>query len=145
MNRDDIQTYIWVREDDGAIMWESVLGRHLSPQMLKRVLALVEDHATDTRIDWPSVWKDYDKREATLGNKCSQDAATLVLEDGQRVYPCWCGETHRGAWAAETWSHHNCLHREPLVTLGPAQELGTIQTVCGLCGKVFIVDTRVKP
>lgn len=51
----------------------------------------------------------------------------------KRVYPCRCGDTHRGEWAAETWNHHNCYHREPLVRFEDVQDW----YICGECGEVF--------
>ena len=29
-----------------------------------------------------------------------------------RVWPCKCGDTHRGTYAEDTWFMHNCGHKE---------------------------------
>jgi len=51
------------------------------------------------------------------------------FENGERVYPCRCGETHRGDYACEDWNHHNCFHDTPLLLIADDQ------AVCGECGK----------
>lgn len=51
------------------------------------------------------------------------------FEAGQEVYPCRCGETHRGDYAVEDFLHHNCYHDEFL-------RIGDGQVVCTDCGKV---------
>lgn len=56
----------------------------------------------------------------------------LIYEDGRRVYPCWCGETHRGEWAAEDWRHHNCDHRIIV-------DLGNEQGICEACGFSVVI------
>ena len=50
----------------------------------------------------------------------------------QQVYPCRCGETHRGQYAAEDWAHHNCFHDDELLV-----DAGDDQAMCSLCGNVF--------
>ena len=35
---------------------------------------------------------------------------TIWFENGEQVWPCRCGETHRGDYAAYDWIHHNCEH-----------------------------------
>ena len=42
------------------------------------------------------------------------DSLTKWIEDGQEVYPCQCGETHRGDYAFYDWSHHTCRHEDGL-------------------------------
>lgn len=44
----------------------------------------------------------------------SNSEPPIVIEDGERVYPCRCGETHRGDYGATDWGHHNCFHDAPL-------------------------------
>lgn len=56
---------------------------------------------------------------------------TAVYEDGQQVYPCRCGETHRGDYAFEMWNHHNCFH-------GPLWvQAGEDEAMCSQCGELF--------
>lgn len=62
-------------------------------------------------------------------------SATIHVEDGERVFPCRCGETHRGDYAEYDFGHHNCFHDEPLY---PICETG--QLMCPQCGKVFEVQ-----
>lgn len=66
------------------------------------------------------------------------DQEFLWLEDGERVYPCRCGETHQGEWAMYVYYHHNCLHEEDLVSLGTVVP-GEIQAICPSCGQTWIV------
>ena len=63
---------------------------------------------------------------------------TIDLEDGKEVYPCRCGETHRGEYALHDYMHHNCLHDAPLVDIG--SDIGISQLICPVCGKVWSVD-----
>ena len=58
---------------------------------------------------------------------------TIYIEDGQEVYPCRCGETHRGPYAMYGYGHHNCLHYEPLIVSEPDQG------ICPLCGESFML------
>jgi hypothetical protein len=64
--------------------------------------------------------------------KVSTDNAIHYFEGGEEVYPCRCGETHRGDYAAYDYAHHNCFHDEFMML-----ELETPQQiVCLYCGKV---------
>jgi len=51
---------------------------------------------------------------------------------GYRVYPCRCGVTHSGIFAAEDYAHHNCLHDTVLL-------VATEQAICQDCGASFKV------
>ena len=53
-----------------------------------------------------------------------------------QVFPCRCGETHRGEYAAEDYAHHNCFHGPLMVRLDN-------QAICVLCGAVF--ELTAKP
>ena len=59
--------------------------------------------------------------------------------DGEREYPCRCGQTHRGMYAAYDWGHHNCFHDSPLFALGD-DDPGHF--ICGGCGKSFFEHDR---
>ncbi len=63
---------------------------------------------------------------------------TIHVENGEQVYPCRCGETHRGPYGVYDHAHHNCFHDEPLIIVD-----GDIPgyLMCGPCGKVFHVRT----
>ena len=54
---------------------------------------------------------------------------TRYFEDGQQVFPCHCGETHRGDYALEAWTHHNCEH-------GPMSQVAG-NVMCLECGATF--------
>lgn len=62
---------------------------------------------------------------------------TIHMEGDEQVYPCRCGETHRGPYAVYDFGHHNCFHDEPL------QQLMTDDPdwlICPMCGKTFRVE-----
>ena len=58
---------------------------------------------------------------------------TIHFEGNEQVYPCWCGETHRGPYGLYDFGHHNCFHNEPLIQ----DEYGLI---CPQCGLTFTVQ-----
>jgi hypothetical protein len=58
-------------------------------------------------------------------------STNIHLEGSEQVWPCRCGDTHRGEWAVETFAHHNCFHQEPLLLLA------IDYAVCGECGETF--------
>lgn len=58
-------------------------------------------------------------------------------------YPCRCGETHTGDYAAYDYGHHNCFHDAQLIFIvGPAYDSNwrTWSFMCPDCGKVFSFD-----
>ena len=59
---------------------------------------------------------------------------TIHLENGERVYPCRCGVTHRGPYAAFDYGHHNCFHDKPLLVLPD------IDPMCPDCGETFLLE-----
>ena len=65
--------------------------------------------------------------------------ATAHFENGVQVYPCRCGETHRGEYAAYDFGHHACLHESPLIIerLAGAAGGGVDKhlVICPACGK----------
>jgi len=63
-----------------------------------------------------------------MTERVGSNADTVVIEAGERVYPCRCGETHRGKYAAERYNHHECLHD------GDMWAIGRHQVVCSQCG-----------
>ena len=58
-------------------------------------------------------------------------------EEGVVVYPCRCGETHTGDYAAENYCFHNCLHECNLegCVLGDRE----VQAICPDCGMAWQV------
>jgi hypothetical protein len=62
-----------------------------------------------------------------------------VIEEGREVFPCRCGQTHRGDYAAETWNHHNCRHNEKLMCIGGIGG-SEHQAICPECGRVWAFD-----
>lgn len=63
----------------------------------------------------------------------------MVIENGERVYPCRCGQTHRGNYALKDWLHHNCFHDGPLWELLP-DDSGHF--ICSECGKSLFTEPR---
>lgn len=66
----------------------------------------------------------------------------------QVVYPCRCGVSHRGPYAAEDRNHHECFHGS-LVLLDPLGNQER-QAMCTQCGEVFEIlsegnDASVLP
>ena len=55
---------------------------------------------------------------------------TIWIEDGQEVWPCRCGETHRGDYGPYDFGHHNCDH-------GPMWFMEDIEptVMCSQCGQ----------
>ena len=66
---------------------------------------------------------------------------TQVFEDGERVFPCHCGETHRGPYAFENWMHHACLHERGFVYY--MKDIGFNDVMCDLCGATFPITGEV--
>lgn len=74
-------------------------------------------------------------------HSAATNAVTVHVEDGERVFPCYCGETHRGQYAAEDWAHHNCLHTSALMLIDAA--LSDV-FMCPDCGRVFETVTAAS-
>jgi hypothetical protein len=67
------------------------------------------------------------------------NGVTRVFEDGEEVFPCTCGETHRGEHGVCTYMEHTCLHGEGIVRVH--DDIG----YCSQCGRSFeIKDCRDK-
>lgn len=58
--------------------------------------------------------------------------ATAHFENGVQVYPCRCGETHRGEYAAYVFDHHECFHAVEMILETVA---GHPLAICPACGK----------
>lgn len=54
---------------------------------------------------------------------------TYHFEGAEQVFPCRCGETHRGDDAQENWNRHNCEH-------GPMSQVRD-QMMCLSCRAMF--------
>jgi len=72
--------------------------------------------------------------------KTNDSNYTVVIEDGERVYPCRCGETHKGEYALYEFAHHECLHETDLMGL-PAGK-NKIQAICPNCGMSWLVKLQ---
>lgn len=71
-------------------------------------------------------------------NYTNANTSTTFIEFGRQVYPCRCGVTHRGDFAAYDFAHHECFHTsQPLKWLDEQHD----QMICGDCGQVFNVET----
>lgn len=66
------------------------------------------------------------------------DARTIYIEDAQEVYPCRCGETHRGDYGLYDYGHHECLHATDLLLIGDQQAL------CPDCGRSWGLEDIEK-
>ena len=78
----------------------------------------------------------------TIRTGTATETATIMsidIEDGKEVYPCRCGETHRGEYAFHDYMYHNCFHDEPLVDIGG--EIGTPMWICPICSKVWATQS----
>ena len=42
--------------------------------------------------------------------RTGSETPIIYIEDGEQVYPCRCGETHRGPYALYDYGHHTCFH-----------------------------------
>lgn len=56
------------------------------------------------------------------------DTRTIWVEDGEEVYPCPCGETHRGDYALYDYSMHVCRHGDELWFM---EDIGVLCSQCG--------------
>jgi hypothetical protein len=61
-------------------------------------------------------------------------------ENGDGIYPCRCGETHRGPYGIYDYGHHNCFHTKPLVTI--RAEVGYY--CCPDCGLTFFLKDAME-
>ena len=67
-----------------------------------------------------------------------------MIKKESEVYPCCCGETHRGPYALYAYMRHNCLHEDGLwfymrdSGLQSGDE-GYDDVLCGMCGATFAV------
>ena len=58
---------------------------------------------------------------------------TVFMEDGKQVYPCRCGQMHKGDYACEDMMKHECIHDCALVRLTPDV------VMCPLCAASWYV------
>ncbi len=78
------------------------------------------------------------KTEATSTNH-----TTWLEFDGEHteeVWPCRCGETHRGDYGFYDWVHHICYHNEELLLNTPfinQHDKLVAQVLCPLCGEAW--------
>jgi len=70
-----------------------------------------------------------------METKTGSTNRTIHIEDWKEVYPCICGETHRGDYALYDYMHCNCPHNDGLFLIGG-------QALCVMCGKVFSVQSE---
>jgi len=63
---------------------------------------------------------------------------TTHYEGSEQVYPCRCGETHRGDYALYEFGHHECFHNAPLLDMGTSDGIEGY-LACPDCGKTFSV------
>jgi len=63
----------------------------------------------------------------------SANQPTIFVEGNKPVFPCRCGQTHRGDYACEDMMKHECLHNCALIRL--TADVG----YCPLCGTSWLV------
>ncbi len=73
-----------------------------------------------------------------METKIGQSNVNIVVENGERVFPCRCGKTHRGDYASYDYGHHNCLHEDRLLGLYAGKK--NVQALCPLCGMSWQVE-----
>ncbi len=61
-------------------------------------------------------------------------AETYWCENDVQVFPCRCGTTHRGAYSAEDYNHHECFHD----VVWDADGL----LICTRCGESIAVEEK---
>jgi len=61
---------------------------------------------------------------------------TRYFEEEQEVFPCRCGETHRGDYAFYDSGHHECFHDGVLWWLDEAIK----HVMCSLCGNTWVIE-----
>jgi hypothetical protein len=61
-----------------------------------------------------------------------QDGARLV-----RIFPCPCGQKHRGDYAEETFIQHSCFHETELTFMPDGTGSGVPPMVVCSCGKTW--------
>ena len=59
---------------------------------------------------------------------------TYFFEDNERVFPCRCGETHRGDYAQEENVEHECFHDCGLL------KVDEHFAMCNRCGAGFVLE-----
>ena len=73
-----------------------------------------------------------------MNTKTEDSNVTIFFEDeGGQVYPCRCGEIHRGDYAIYDYGHHNCFHKTDLIGLPAGKD--KIQAICPECGMSWYV------
>ncbi len=70
--------------------------------------------------------------------KTSSSNWTQYYENGERVYPCRCGETHRGDYGFYDYMHHECFH-DGVVWKITEPGLPDLY-LCSDCGKLFVLE-----
>jgi CDGSH-type Zn-finger protein len=68
---------------------------------------------------------------------------TVWIEDGEEVFPCRCGQTHRGMYAETDWIRHNHDHGPELTSMHDLdpEVFDANHLICS-CGKDFFVVRR---
>jgi len=69
------------------------------------------------------------------------NTTSVMGRNGERIYPCRCGQTHRGDYGLYEFGHHNCFHETELLGLPAGKD---IQAICPLCGMSWRVKMEVE-
>lgn len=65
---------------------------------------------------------------------------THVSANGEEIFPCRCGHTHRGEYGFYDYMHHNCFHSAPLIAIAKDEVPGYY--MCPECGKTFWLEDQ---
>lgn len=80
------------------------------------------------------------QNQSTTGDQrrteSSSASSVAHFENGEQVFPCRCGVTHRGEYAAYDYGHHNCFHDAPLLFIESADP-NEGDAMCPQCGKTW--------
>jgi hypothetical protein len=82
--------------------------------------------------------------ERAMAEIATSGSNTLYqIENGERVFPCRCGQTHRGQYAQQDYNQHNCFHDGPIIWLEDYEDKAATMRIkewdfmCLDCGKQF--------
>lgn len=71
-----------------------------------------------------------------MSSNASNSNMVAHFENGEQAYPCRCGETHRGEYAAYDYGHHNCFH-DAILLFVESDDPDEGDVMCPLCGKTW--------
>lgn len=73
-----------------------------------------------------------------MPSQSASQSDVVHIENGEQVYPCRCGETHRGEHGVYDYGHHNCFHDVTLLFF-ECNDPSEGDVMCPQCGKTWAV------